>query len=105
MILSFVESPGFVHQVESLLTSHELRSLQAALIANPAQGVLIPGTRGLRKLRWGARGAGKRGGVRVIYYWQSSDGVLYLLDVYDKRRRADLGVKQLLKLRASLQTD
>lgn len=65
--MRFVETPVFTAAVTSLLSDEEYRQLQLALLIRPEQGVLIRGSGGLRKLRWGARGHGKRGGVRVIY--------------------------------------
>ena len=67
--MRFVETPVFTAAVTLLLADEEYRQLQIALLIRPAQGTLIRGIGGLRKLRWGARGRGKRGGVRVIYYW------------------------------------
>ena len=57
------------------LDDEQYRALQTALYLRPEQGALIPGGGGLRKLRWGAEGRGKRGGVRTIYYWAAEDGV------------------------------
>jgi len=67
--MRFVETPVFTAVVTALLSAEEYRELQLALLIRPEQGVLIRGSGGLRKLRWGVRGRGKRGGVRVIYYW------------------------------------
>ena len=65
----FVEFPNFTKRVTELLDDKDYRRLQAALIAEPELGDLVRGTGGLRKARWSAKGRGKRGGVRVIYYW------------------------------------
>jgi hypothetical protein len=65
--MRFVETPVFTTAVTSLLSDEEYRQLQIALLIRPAQGALIRGSGGLRKLRWGARGRGKRGGVRIVY--------------------------------------
>jgi hypothetical protein len=62
-----VETSIFTRQVQSLLNDEEYRQLQAILTVRPEMGVVIPGSAGLRKARWGYRSAGKRGGVRVIY--------------------------------------
>ncbi len=50
-------------------------------------GVVIPGSGGVRKLRWCAEGRGKRGGVRVIYYWRTRQGEIWLLTIYAKNER------------------
>jgi len=62
----------------------------AALLRRPAQGDLIEGTRGIRKLRWGERGRGKRGGLRIIYYWHVQREILLMLFVYRKSDQKDL---------------
>jgi len=86
----FVEVPNFTKRVTELLDDEDYRRLQAALIANPELGDLIRGTGGLRKARWSAKGRGKRGGVRLIYYWlRRRDQVLMLL-IYPKSARDDL---------------
>jgi hypothetical protein len=77
-----------------LLTDEEYRSLQLALVFRPEQGSLIPGGGGLRKLRWGFRGKGKRGGCRVIYYWDKQD-TIYMLFVYPKSKQEDLTLAQV----------
>lgn len=71
--MRFVETPVFTRAVTSLLSDEEYRQLQLALLIRPEQGALIRGSGGLRKLRWGAQGRGKRGGVRVIYYWHAGE--------------------------------
>ena len=64
-----VEASVFTRQVLELLTADEHRKVQAALVNRPNLGSVIEGSGGLRKLRWGLHGKGKRGGVRIIYYW------------------------------------
>ena len=100
-MLRFVETPLFTEQIVEILTDSEYSELQAALIRQPDVGEVIPGTGGLRKMRWGipGRARGKRGGLRVIYYWYVSETVVYLLMVYPKSERADLSVEQKQKLR------
>jgi len=71
--MRFVETPVFTRAVTSLLSDEEYRQLQLALLIRPEQGALIRGSGGLQKLRWGAQGRGKRGGVRVIYYWHAGE--------------------------------
>jgi mRNA-degrading endonuclease RelE of RelBE toxin-antitoxin system len=82
-----------------LLSDEEYRQLQLALATRPEQGALIHGSGGLRKLRWGARGHGKRGGVRVIYYWHRGEQFLYMLLVYAKARQHELTPTQARVLR------
>ena len=77
-----------------LLDPESYRLLQLRLVAEPEAGVVIQGTGGLRKIRWQGSGRGKRGGIRVIYYWATSDGVLLMLLAYPKNERDDLSAEQ-----------
>lgn len=79
----FIESSLFERYLPRYLSDEEFGRLQMALRDNPALGVLIPGSGGIRKLRWGRRGMGKRGGVRVIYYWNPPYEI-WLLTIYAK---------------------
>lgn len=89
-MLTLVETSVFTRRVTALLTDGEYRGLQWTLAMAPDAGCIIPGTGGLRKARWGAGGRGKRGGLRVIYYWHKPGQVIYLLLVFEKTRRSDL---------------
>ena len=88
------ETVVFTKQVRQLLDAESYRLLQLRLVADPDAGALIPGTGGLRKIRWQGSGRGKRGGVRAIYYWATSDDVLLMLVVYPKNERDDLSPGQ-----------
>ena len=82
--MRFVETPVFTKEVRDFLADEEYRALQLALLFRPEQGAVIPGSGGLRKLRWGVGGRGKRGGLRVIYYWTAEEEIFYMLFVYPK---------------------
>jgi len=69
------------------------------LVNRPDVGKIIPGSGGLRKLRWSAKGHGKRGGIRSIYYWFVSQDTILLLYAYPKSKRDDLTPEQLKQLR------
>ncbi len=103
--MRFVETPVFTAAVTSLLSDEEYRQLQLALLIRPEQGALIRGSGGLRKIRWGARGRGKRGGVRVIYYWHPAERVAYMLLIYAKSAQDDLTPAQLRILRRLVQEE
>ncbi|HEY4668031.1 MAG TPA: type II toxin-antitoxin system RelE/ParE family toxin [Anaerolineales bacterium] len=94
-----VETSIFTRQVRDLLPDEEYRKLQAALVGKPTLGPLIRGTGGLRKARWALPGRGKRGGVRVIYYWAANQEQLFMLLMYPKSERDDLTPAQLRQLR------
>jgi mRNA-degrading endonuclease RelE of RelBE toxin-antitoxin system len=94
-----VETPVFTRQIDRLLSVTSYRELQNALVDDPSRGNVIPGTGGLRKVRWLGSGRGKRGGVRVIYYWiRDRDWILMLL-AYPKSEREDLTAEQKRVLR------
>lgn len=73
--------------------------LQEALILNPELGDLIPSSGGLRKVRWGVEGCGKRGGVRVVYYWKTRAKQILFLLAYPKNVQDNLTLAQLKKLK------
>jgi mRNA-degrading endonuclease RelE of RelBE toxin-antitoxin system len=103
--VAFVETPVFSDQLHGLLPDDDYRALQLALTLRPEQGTLIRGSGGLRKLRWALRDKGKRGGLRVIYYWDPADGVIYLLFLYPKNQQEDLTPGQLRLLRRIVEED
>jgi hypothetical protein len=100
-VLIFRETSLFTRQVVEKLTDSEYLELQAALVLQPEVGDLIPDTGGLRKLRWGEsrRGKGKRGGVRIIYYWYAPASMIYFLVLYSKTDRDDLSTEEKKALR------
>jgi mRNA-degrading endonuclease RelE of RelBE toxin-antitoxin system len=88
------ESSLFTRQVDAALTPEDYRALQLHIIGRPDAGMVIPGSGGLRKLRWAVAGRGKRGGVRVIYYWYVEVSRIYLLLLYAKNERDDMTPEQ-----------
>lgn len=101
MKLVFFETPIFTRMLSDYLNDQEYRVLQTALMGNPELGDRMPGTGGFRKVRWNdsRRGKGKRGGLRVIYYYLSSDSQIWFFTIYDKNEVTDLTTdeKKLLK--------
>jgi hypothetical protein len=94
----FVETPVFTKIVTRMLDDDEYRSLQIALMLRPEQGPLIRGAGGLRKVRWAKAGSGKRGGLRVIYYWTPMESTFYMLYAYSKNEQDDLTPAQARRL-------
>ena len=90
----FIETPYFTRFCEKHCSDDDLRDLQQQLIDRPDAGDLIRGAKGLRKLRWALPGRGKSGGARVIYYWRSVAGQIFLLYAYPKSAQADLNAAQ-----------
>jgi hypothetical protein len=83
----------------ALLDDEAYRLLQLALLQRPARGPIIPRSGGLRKLRWPLPGRGKRGGCRVIYFWDGASETFYMLLSYLKNDQEDLTAQQLRVLR------
>jgi mRNA-degrading endonuclease RelE of RelBE toxin-antitoxin system len=99
--VEFIETPTFTRLIGKLMDEDEYAQLQLALVLRPDWGKVIPGGGGLRKLRGAGSGRGKRGGLRVIYYWQTADEQIWLLLAYPKSERDDLShdeIKQLKRL-------
>ncbi|MDA0245874.1 MAG: type II toxin-antitoxin system RelE/ParE family toxin [Chloroflexi bacterium] len=94
----FLETSLFTKQVQKLLSDEEYRQLQSELANPPDAGVIIPESGGLRKIRWGYQGQGKRGGVRIIYYWAVSQERILMLFMYPKNVQDNLSPVQLKAL-------
>jgi mRNA-degrading endonuclease RelE of RelBE toxin-antitoxin system len=100
----FIESEAFEQHRERYLGDDQYALLQAALMANPEAGAVIPGAGGVRKVRWAVDGKGKRGGLRVIYYWLTARGHILLLTLYRKSEMSDLTPKERKALGALVKT-
>ncbi len=99
------EAPLFSRYREWYLADDEYLRLQLALVSQPTSGALIPGSGGLRKLRWRGSDRGKRGGLRVIYYYLTADARIYLLILYAKAEVEDLTPVQLQALRKLVEVE
>ena len=82
------------------MSDEDYRALQEALITRPESGDVIKGSGGLRKIRWKLEGQGRRGGIRVIYYWVTANDQFRMLYVYRKSKQADLTTDQLATLKS-----
>lgn len=96
--MRFIELPIFTTSLRQHLDDESYRAMQVALSLRPEQGVLIQGGAGLRKMRWGVEGRGKRGGVRTIYYWAVNDDLCYMVYMYAKNEEGDLSPTQIRTL-------
>jgi hypothetical protein len=99
LVFTFIETRLFTRLVQDYLTDEEYRQLQATLIEQPAAGAVIPGSGGVRKLRWAARGRGKRGGYRVIYFVKRARDVIWMLTLYPKSVAEDIPSDVLREIR------
>jgi hypothetical protein len=103
----FVELPAFTRHRPEYLTDEEFASLQVALLKNMEAGKVIRGSGGIRKLRFSdaRRGKGKRGGLRVIYFWWEGGSQCWLFAIYDKDEVEDLTANETRMLRALLKAE
>jgi hypothetical protein len=103
----FVELAPFRRHRAGYLDDDAYRLLQQLLMSRPEAGALMRGTGGLRKLRFAdeRRGKGKRGGLRVIYYWWLGGGQFWLFTLYGKNEASDLTAEQRTALKRMLQVE
>jgi hypothetical protein len=96
--MRFIETPIFTRAVVALLDDAGYRSLQLALLQRPDLGAVIPHGGGLRKARWPLPGRGKRGGLRIVYFWDEASETFYMLYAYPKNEQENLTAGQLRTL-------
>ncbi len=94
----FIETSTFTKFITKYLSDDEYLGLQNFLLKYPDTGKIIRGTGGVRKLRWAVSGKGKRGGLRIIYYWQVSQDEIWILTVYGKSDRESIPAHLLKKI-------
>lgn len=102
-MFSFIETRLFTKLVLEYLSDEQYSALQQALMQNPEVGPVIPGSGGVRKLRWAAPGRGKRGGYRVIYYVKRANGVIWLLTMYPKNVAENIPAAILKRIREEVE--
>jgi len=103
--MEIIETPIFTRRLKNVMTDEEYRELQNELIARPDAGKIIPGSGGLRKLRWYGAGRGKRGGSRIIYFWFSKKETFLMLLIYTKQEQDDLTHEQLKILKSIVEKE
>ncbi len=101
-MFEFIETPFFTKVISRYLDDDEYSKLQHFLNEQPEAGAIVPGSGGVRKVRWGSEGRGKRGGLRVIYYLRSGRGELWMLTIYGKNVRASIPAHILKKMKENI---
>ena len=101
-MISFIETKLFTRLVQDYLSDDEYAALQQALLANPEAGAIIPGSGGVRKLRWGVAGRGKRGGIRVIYFLRTRHGQIWMLTLYAKNVVENISANVLKQIKEEI---
>jgi hypothetical protein len=105
--MEFIEAPAFTRNLRDYMDDEQYRDMQQVLAINPEMGDVMPGTSGLRKMRWAdqRRGKGRRGGLRVIYYYFAAVQQIWLMTVYDKDAVTDLTPNEKKALRNAIQAE
>jgi hypothetical protein len=101
-MISFIETKLFSRLLSDYLTDDEYAELQLALAESPEAGAVVRGSGGVRKIRWGQPGRGKRGGIRVIYYAKVREGVIWMLTIYAKNEAAAIPANVLRKIKEEI---
>jgi mRNA-degrading endonuclease RelE of RelBE toxin-antitoxin system len=99
----FIETKLFTRLISEYLSDDEYADLQTTLTKNPEAGPLIPGSGGVRKLRWGVTGRGKRGGIRIIYYAKLRERVIWMLTLYAKNVSENIPTHVLKKIKKEIE--
>jgi hypothetical protein len=105
--MEFVESPALTRHLSQYLDDDGYKALQNELARNPEAGDLMPGTGGFRKARWVdfRRRKGRRGGLRIIYYYFPRDQQIWLMTLFGKNEAADLSPKSKKALKAAIEAE
>ena len=98
---TIIESREFTKKASRIWSESERDTFLYYITRNPLAGVVIPGTGGVRKIRWGRHGRGKRSGVRVVYLYSSAE-VIWLLTIYAKNEIEDIPANELNSMREKL---
>jgi len=100
-VFTFIESSVFQRVLPAYLNDDEYSELQQYLIQNPDIGEIVPGSGGVRKVRWARAGAGKRGGLRIIYFVRYRPNEFWMLTLYAKAKQDNVPghiLRQLLEV-------
>jgi mRNA-degrading endonuclease RelE of RelBE toxin-antitoxin system len=102
-MFTVVETPTFSRLAEDYWTEKERNDFVSFVATNPEAGDVVPGSGGVRKVRWSYGGRGKRGGVRVIYYNRLANGEIWLLLIYGKSVRDNIPAHVLRQIREEIE--
>jgi mRNA-degrading endonuclease RelE of RelBE toxin-antitoxin system len=102
-MFEFIETPSFTKILEQYLDDDEYSNLQNHLNNHPESGAIVPGSGGVRKLRWRGEGRGKRGGLRVIYYLRLARGDIWMLTIYGKNVRENIPAHLLKEMKERIE--
>jgi mRNA-degrading endonuclease RelE of RelBE toxin-antitoxin system len=103
--MEFIEATAFTAYVYDYLTDDEYLGLQGFLLKYPEFGKVVPGSGGIRKIRWAVAGKGKSGGLRVIYYFKKQDDEIWLLTIYKKSEVANIPAHVLRQIAKEIEND
>jgi len=105
--MEFIEAPAFTRYLSDYLADDDYRRLQNQLASNPDLGDVMPGSGGFRKLRWGdpRRGKGRRGGLRVVYYYFWAEQQIWFMTLYDKDEAAALTPREMKSLKSAIEAE
>ena len=104
-LVTFVETKLFTQLVLDYLSDDEYAAMQQFLVVNPEAGDVIPASGGVRKLRWGVAGRGKRGGLRVIYFLRRRNDEVWMLTLYAKNVADNIPAKLLKKIKEAIDAE
>jgi hypothetical protein len=97
-MFTFIESSVFARMIPAYLDDDEYSELQQFLMQNPEAGEVVPGSGGVRKMRWARPGTGKRGGLRIIYFVRYQPNEFWLLTLYAKAKHDNVPARILKQL-------
>lgn len=103
-LITFIEAPAFTRMLPDYLDDEAYTALQWALALHPEAGAVIPRSGGVRKMRWAGSGRGKRGGLRVIYYYRKHAGEIWMLTLYAKNEAESIPAHVLKAIKEAIET-
>ena len=103
--MEFIEAAAFTKYIYDYLSDDEYMGLQSFLLQYPESGKVVPGSGGVRKIRWAMTGRGKSGGVRVICYFKRQDDEIWLLTIYSKNEMENIPAHVLRQIAKEIEND